>query len=82
MFDVFARSPFYRKEERGLGTIYRTVVRSAVVPAKAGTHADDPESVLLKESELLPGYRLLLLSMGPRLRGDDGQGFGLNPGSC
>jgi len=34
MFDVFARSPFYRKEERELGTIYRTVVRSPSFPRR------------------------------------------------
>jgi hypothetical protein len=37
----------------------------AVVPAKAGIHAEYKEIVMLR-------YRLRLLSMGPRLRGGDG----------
>jgi len=44
--------------------------RKRVVPAKAGTHAEFPEFVLLKHLRRF-SKRILLLSMGPRLRGDD-----------
>jgi hypothetical protein len=43
----------------------------AVVPAKAGTHTEQKEFGMSEALLVLQKYELRLLSLDPRLRGDD-----------